>query len=156
MGCDIWLYAEVKYGDMWYPAVSKRHDLYGANAPNNTNYVRYEYEDLGDVFNWPNARCCVVFAALADVRNSGDITPVSLPRGLPANMNPLFRAYGESDIYFGDHSRSWLTLGELRAYDWSVLEDDGYVFDGSWMDENMEELGAYRADDHRFVFGFDS
>lgn len=50
-------------------------------------------------------RCYEVFAHLAGVRNSHDITPISSPRGLPPGV--------DDDIYFGDHSYSWLLAKEI-------------------------------------------
>jgi hypothetical protein len=55
---------------------------------------------------------------LADVRNGtwGDpLKPISEPRGLPKDIDPVV----VDDFEFGDHSQSWLTLAELQAYDWT-------------------------------------
>lgn len=77
------------------------------------------------------------FAVLANVRNgygfagmdTGEaIQPISEPRGLPEDMSAELRAkleacesndFLEEDeyIWLGDHSHSWVTLGELLQYD---------------------------------------
>lgn len=62
------------------------------------------------------------FAVLANVRNgtgfagcvtSEKFTPISDPRGLPSDRTALKRKWE-----LGDHSFSWVTLGELLSYDW--------------------------------------
>lgn len=53
----------------------------------------------------------VLFGILAGVRY-GDVQPIASPRGLPADRDR------SADYYEGDHSYSYLTLAELRAFDW--------------------------------------
>lgn len=59
-----------------------------------------------------------LFAILAGVRGGGEITPIAEPRGLPTDLDPRPFADDECEPY-GDHSFSWLTLAELRAFNWS-------------------------------------
>lgn len=75
-----------------------------------------------------------VFSVLADVRNDGYVTPICQPRGLPDDRHVLLRKdedcpeEGEQDYDYGDHSHSWLTLAELRAYDWKqIVRDEGFL-----------------------------
>ncbi len=72
---------------------------------------------------------------------AGFLTPVAEPRGLPTDLDRACRtsldddgsvnddSYGAGyDDEFGDHSYSWLTLGELRAYDWErPIADSGLI-----------------------------
>jgi hypothetical protein len=75
------------------------------------------YEDEGPIEDGRNYR---VFAMLAGVRNGfgfagvethEPLTPISEPRGLPEGVEE------SDDIWFGDHSFSWLTLTEILAWD---------------------------------------
>jgi hypothetical protein len=88
-----------------------------------------------------NTRNYRVFAALADVRNSygfagaathAAIVPISQPRGLPDDRT---KGYGEdAEFEFGDHSLSWLTLGEIA--EWS-----------GW-DQELREVGWVNRDQY--------
>lgn len=63
-----------------------------------------------------------LFAVLANVRNYCLAEPISQPRGLPDDVSTMVRRWSEYD---DDelHSHSWLSLAELRAYDWSQRPD---------------------------------
>ena len=106
MGTDIHIFAETFADEKWH--------LADVDLPEYRNY-------------W-------AFAVLADVRNGygfagfdkGDpITPISQPRGLPDDLSQGLRAPPDPDeedfsregIWLGNHSFSWVTLGELLAYD---------------------------------------
>ena len=75
------------------------------------------------------------FALLADVRNgtglggcdTGDgFVPISKPKGLPK---------GRRSGSFGDHSFSWLTLKEMKEYDWNrVTKHRGYVSEKQYLE----------------------
>jgi hypothetical protein len=84
MGCDIHVIAERRYGDDW---------------------ERISFSP----FDW---RSYNMFAFLAGVRNYSAITPISEPRGLPADFDR------DGDPYVGDHSFSWLSVEELEAFDY--------------------------------------
>ncbi len=102
MGCDIHPYAEVYENGKW-----ERADV---EVPDDRNY-------------W-------TFGILANVRNgygfagvdTGDaVRPISEPRGLPDDRATFDTdgkyEYGDKAyVWFGDHSFSWLTLAELKAY----------------------------------------
>jgi hypothetical protein len=108
----------------------------------------------------PIRRNYELFGILAGVQ--GTRVPISLPRGLPVDYDQMDRTSADPDDYldsddgggpdeFGDHSRSWLTLAELRAYDWAELVYGSCVEFVAWI-RQQERTG----DDLRIVFGFDS
>lgn len=90
MGCDIHVHTEVKINGQWHHY----------NAPEvNRNYA--------------------LFAYMANVRNYGDITPISEPKGLPDDVS--FMVQFDSDRWGDDgHSHSYLTADEI------VLVDEFY------------------------------
>jgi len=102
MGCDIHFFVEVKQADgTWKWVKDKDKPFYDGR-----NY------DL--------------FAILADVRNghgfagskTGDgFNPISDPRGLPTDASSEVREKAED---WGDdgHSHSYLSVAELRSFDW--------------------------------------
>ena len=75
-------------------------------------------------FNWTlgtpdiyHARNYNFFAILANVRNNGQITPISGERGLPINVSPEAKAAYEE--WGADaHSPSHVTYSELLTYSW--------------------------------------
>jgi hypothetical protein len=75
-----------------------------------------------------------LFGILAGVRR--DHEPIVPQRGLPPDLDPrsVTRESHHGDSYyetghdFGDHSFSWLTLTELRGYNWDTrLIDEGCI-----------------------------
>ena len=90
-------------------------------------------------------RCYDVFAILADVRNgygfagcyTGEgFNPISEPKGLPTDCkyDRVNYSYDDDYLYLGDHSFSWLTLRELKEYDYDqetvlsgVLSEQEYI-----------------------------
>src|SRR5690242_3365923 len=65
------------------------------------------------------------YAFLAGVRNVWGLTPISQPRGLPADLSAAARAlYGEPGRRAAWHSASWLTLAELDAFDYDATFED--------------------------------
>ena len=129
MGCDIHMYCEVrtkKHG--WAKVgrifknpyfergrrISVESDNYIQNAPTTDQpYCGRNYD---------------LFALLADVRNSGRITPIADPRGMPSDLSPemqgIVRRYGRDA-----HSHSYFTLAELLAVPWktNIVKHTGYV-----------------------------
>lgn len=100
MGCDIHMAVERfdTYANKWRCVV--KHD----GAYGNRNYV--------------------LFAVLAGVRNRQGIKPLSEPRGLPEDVSTEARRSAMN----GDHSHSWLTLAEVRAYNWDAgFSESGLV-----------------------------
>ena len=85
MGCDIHGFLEVKIDGTWH--------VYG---------------------NPKIARDYYLFAQLAGVRNYDNITPISVPRGLPEDCSVVVQK--ESDRWADDgHSHSWVTMAELAT-----------------------------------------
>lgn len=137
MGCDIYLYTEVKTVYGWRDKT--------LCVPSNLYDSGYEYIDF-----W-NGRNYKLFALLADVRNYEDIKPISLPRGLPADLSDgLKREFDELDR----HSCSWYLLSELLNFDWSK-----YEFLETWQ-ESLEFIrqihNNFSTEKIRIVFGFGS
>lgn len=62
-----------------------------------------------EVFELP---CYPIYAAMADVRNYFSITPVSQPRGLPADASEWARDFHES--YSDDFAFTWLSPAEYH------------------------------------------
>lgn len=153
MGCDIHLYVERKVDGKW---VAVKEPV-------------SRYED--DSYQWDFSRSYRSFALLADVRNGGDVTPLSAPRGIPADVSDevlteyvegdldaatiaRYRAYGSHDTRLGLscpdwHSASTFTLAELGAV---ALGDTHPV---AVLREGLKALGT-TPDDVRIVFWFDN
>lgn len=139
MGCDIHIAVQVKNNDEWFTII---HPM-GA-------------------YNCRNYR---LFAILAGVRNAFDIIPISQPKGLPEG----FIEQEHYPFWIGDHSFSFLTLQEIKNYDWGKKLKFGEIEEEStykeicgsffeWLDGLKEFTRLdYTPDDHlRLVFGFDS
>jgi hypothetical protein len=129
---------------------------------------RGEYPDGEKWIDWRAAgevdigRNYEMFAALAGVRNSLNLIPVSEPKGLPGwdgvepsgrwhnwgfrkdEPNVFFQAYYEH--WHGDaHSASWLTLAELKAYDTTQEIDDPSVIVGRSEDGRVLATAGWSA-----------
>jgi hypothetical protein len=93
-----------------------------------------------------------VFGFLADVRNYSRVGPIAPRRGFPKDASGTVRdAYDYWD--YDAHSASWLTLEELRAFDYDASCEDRRVtkqigpntFDGGCTCEPREgEMMTYR------------
>ncbi|QLQ28483.1 MAG: hypothetical protein HZT39_09650 [Pseudoxanthomonas sp.] len=111
-----------------------------------------------------------LFAALAGVRNGigfagvfthDAITPIAEPRGLPDD-NVAYP--NEGDVWFGDHTFSWLSFPEITSWDgWDKpLSDAPTIPLRERCDAFMKWLAWQEArqfvapEDVRIVFGFDS
>jgi hypothetical protein len=114
-----------------------------------------------------------LFSMLAGVRNSYDIEPIALPRGLPSDFDfdddayhPVVSALhicsrrrgwledGEPlAVEMGDHSFTWLGSTEMLSYaarlSGDLKAETSYFFD------EIARLVAEHGD-VRFVFGFDN
>lgn len=67
-----------------------------------------------------------VFGFLADVRNYSEVPPLAPRRGLPADASEAVKEDCES--WSGDgHSHSWLSLGELLAFNYDATFEDRRV-----------------------------
>lgn len=103
MGCDIHMHAEVRGSDgKWEPVFPKSPHSY------------WDEDRYPRVYDGRNYR---LFALLAGVRNDCGVTPIDLPRGKPDDLSEAYES--EFDSYFGDHSFSWLLLGELLRHDYT-------------------------------------
>lgn len=148
MGCDIHLIVQARRDGVW-------EDIDPGPQIE---------DDYGDTFWEPGYY--PTFALLADVRNdpSWDITPISTPRGIPADFECDDFRYDKGgpgigvrlvgDVErngkdLGEHNHSWVTLAELKA----VPEDQRWALPEAWIPE-LEKFGD--PDDVRLVFGFDS
>lgn len=98
MGCDIHIWAERRDADRF--EVVRDVTFTGGSAP----------------FDW---RSYAMFGFLAGVRNYSAITPLSEPRGLPADASVDAREGLE-----GTHSESWLGVDELLKCDYNSLIED--------------------------------
>ena len=123
MGCDIHLYTEklIEWDNkkFWWCI-----DYFQLN----------EYKLLDDELSgWNhisiyNDRDYDLFAALADVRNYGYVTPICQPRGLPDDVSKAVKI--KSDEWGIDgHSHSWLTAKELFDYQkkYSTTKQSGMI-----------------------------
>lgn len=118
MGCDIHLCVEKKIDGKW-KSMDKWIKEDDTDNSKDYQYVKYDDEFYG-------GRSYNLFAILADVRNgygfagcdTGDgFKPISYPKGIPKDVTPEVSKYFEN--WGGDgHSHSWLTLKELKDYDW--------------------------------------
>ena len=101
MGTDIYLTVELRQEDGRWRAVRPPGD------PRD--------DDGGLCWDWDFGRSYACFAVLADVRNGlpedGFFNPISEPRGLPEDRDPVDEDYGE-------YGQSWLLLPEILTYDW--------------------------------------
>ena len=93
------------------------------------------------------------FSHLAGVRGDCD-SPLAARRGLPDG----FMRYQESCLS-GEHSASWCTLAEMKAYDTSGMDEDyGLPAWKRWIEygEFMAKHFGKSDEEIRFVFDFDS
>lgn len=166
MGCDIHIWAEVKkrYGNPDYRPgweVVGHEFPYEYYRPGETSVVLVS----GDEPDWEsnrsmtmepyNGRNYVLFAILADVRNGFGIEPITAPRGIPEDASAFYKR--EVEKWGADgHSHSWLTLDELRRFDWGKDADSV----GYFLTETMPRLEAIEKRDDveemRLVFFFDN
>lgn len=113
MGCDIYIYAEVRskgVGDNALTCWQKVGDVFDS--------------DLGKTDQPYKGRNYDLFGILADVRNgvgfagcdTGDgFKPIDEQRGIPKDASPEIKSMSECVDW---HSHSYLTLKELLDYDW--------------------------------------
>ncbi|MFC4455219.1 hypothetical protein [Deinococcus sonorensis] len=87
MGSDIHAHVQRRHGEQWHDTPLT--------------------EDASEVLHQRNYP---LFAALAGIRNSYGVMPISTPRGYPADLN--------ASVHFGE--ASWVTLTELQDYAWTA------------------------------------
>lgn len=112
MGTDIHMLVEEHVGDLWVPLA----------VPEDWPQPSWWEPSYGR--DWYADRNYDLFAILADVRNGRGFAgietgsgwrPISVPRGLPADVH---RETRDGDL--GDHSLTWLHLSEILDYPWDV------------------------------------
>lgn len=133
-------------------------------------YCAVERRDASGQWNFAGplyiGRSYALFDVLAGAGGSSRRTPIAPARGLPADLDPESGTDDDREGYFGgddfgERFQSWLTLAELRSYDWTTLisehEDPGVHHNKSacvrfvdWMQQ--QDAPEY---DLRIVFGFD-
>ncbi len=123
MGCDIHIQIERRVNGKW-ERVPWRDTYRFAGAP----FWESGQLLMPEGFDGRNYN---LFGVLADVRNGtwGEpVTPISQPRGFPADMVDPLPEDGDDAYRLGDHSYSWLSLAEIDAYDWTApLKMRGWV-----------------------------
>ncbi len=153
MGCDIWTSAQARGPDgKWVECAGD-----------------YQKGKFCMPFDW---RQYGMFAFLAGVRNRWNVPTIAPPRGLPDDMpdeyGPICASIDDDepfkrDNWIGDHSFTWLTVGELVSFDYNQTfpspEKGGTItslreFLGPDFFLDLEALKASGAE--RVVMGFDS
>jgi hypothetical protein len=141
MGCDIHAHVEIKIGGQWH---------------------HYRHPNVN--------RRYVLFARMADVRNSAGVQPIAQPRGLP--QDATFTTRFDHDRMDSDaFSESWLSAEEVAGLeDWirngaeygypcanySVEDDFGYIFGNGWEIKKFPNDYPEQLEDVRLVFWFDN
>lgn len=140
MGCDIHLYVEKRN-----VTTRQWEAVKGVNEPeieetlgiienckargSSTDYWERRLEELrtGTTdFIW-EGRHYLLFEVLAGVRAGHEILPISPPKGLPEDISP---EANESTNGWGcdGHSHSYLSVSELKAYNWDqMITREGWV-----------------------------
>ncbi|MBY9077166.1 hypothetical protein KIH86_09370 [Paenibacillus sp. HN-1] len=138
MGCDIHLLVEKKIDGKWQA-------VKGVNEPEieeckgyiekckergqSAAYSERRLEELrqGTYDYLYEGRHYLLFEVLAGVRAGHDLVPVAVPKGLPEDISPEAKESTEGWGADG-HSHSWLTAGELNAYNWDqTITREGWV-----------------------------
>lgn len=136
MGCDIHAHIELKVNGKW------------------------EHYSCPLLKRW-----YALFARIANVRNDGSIEPISLPRGLPDDLNIVTKL--EADSWKGDgHHYTWLNkdeLNELIKWAEDRMGNDGWSFQHEQMGYlNGNDFLQYAEshpkefEDVRFICWFDN
>lgn len=147
MGCDIHLIAQHHTDHGWVTLPAACGHEY-ARTPGQC----WRCDGTGlDQFGWWSDRNYALFSALAGVRRYSDTAPPFVePRGYPDDFNPA-----DIDDYDKYHSASWLTLEEVRAFDWFGRFPQPAYMPRPFLDR-MEDLRAVTDKPVRIVFAFDN
>lgn len=135
MGCDINAHIEIKYDGGW---------------------MYYAPMDI-----W---RSYWLFTLMAGVRDTGEIEPIVMPRGLPEDISPMTRIHREHYGVDG-HSDSWLSSEEMTRVIEAAKEnlihannigDAVYLFGTTLNGWQIDREHLPKAlEDWRIVFWFD-
>lgn len=160
MGCDVHMYVEKKNNTkrpnmengkifapvhVFKPWVAVKGinqwdiDMYNRRLEKdneNEHYVKMlEEAKKGCYADWVyDGRNYALFAMLAGVRNRCDFVQISDTKGVPSNMSDTVK--NEYEEWYGDaHSASWLTLRELKEFNWNqTTKHQGYIPLSSYAD----------------------
>jgi hypothetical protein len=125
MGCDIHIVIQCQEPDGAWQNVPWQSDLSWTNKDYRDKHFKADVPVAPDAFDSRNYNN---FAILADVRNGHGFAGIKTGEGWPsiAPHRGLPEGVAEPDDYsLGDHSFTWVSLDELKAFDW-----DGTV---SWL-----------------------
>lgn len=139
MGCDIHMFVETRQPDgSWATADTWYED---EDEPGRKTVYQWGpglKREAGPIYSGRNYD---LFAILANVRNgsgfagvdTGDgFIPIAMPRGVPEDACPEYKAEVEQWGCDG-HSHSYLTLAEVLAYDWTqTTAHRGWVSPVEW------------------------
>ena len=125
MGCDIHLYQEKRVNGKWVAAdkweiereegVESEHVPYETRLYSNRNYRLFAV--LAGVRNG---------VGFAGVKTSDPVIPMALPRGVPDDACPEYKAEVERWGQDG-HSHSWLTLHDIMSYPFKHAKKTGVM-----------------------------
>ncbi|MFT5708001.1 MAG: hypothetical protein ACI9ES_002303 [Oceanospirillaceae bacterium] len=124
MGCDIHMFCEEQV------TISGKTEWRSADHFKRNHYFGID-EDEGEkeleVVELCGSRNYSMFTALCGVRDYTDKSPkISAPKGLPDDVTDFVRKESD-DIYSDGHSRSYVTLAEVKAF---VDKNDPVKFSG--------------------------
>ena len=168
MGCDIHLFVEVRKDGKWeavkdidkialWQAQENLKDFENLDEGEVSGYTEMDFIERVEQESRPkymflyNGRNYNLFSMLADVRNGYKcngklymITPISEPRGVPADASTAYKEYVEEWGADG-HSHSYFTLAELDTPYWLGTERfGGYVTPESFKAHmDGERFGSY-------------
>lgn len=130
MGCDIHLFVEKKVNGVWKalkginePKVERIRSAWiswlGEDREVTGRLEHWLKEEREGTYNFISInRNYLLFAVLADVRNSYGIEPIHRPRGLPSDVSAVVKE--QADNWGEDaHDHSYLTIKELAEFDWN-------------------------------------
>lgn len=116
------LYAELWKDNQWEP-IPKPKRSKGKSLPARAQSLGAQYELFAaligyhhhslDFFDWHTEK----------------IVPLSEPRGLPKDMNPVYKEYFENNSVGIEHHFTWFMVQEVIEYDWDkkFLPCTGYI-----------------------------
>ncbi len=168
MGADIHFYVERKTSSNKYEGPrdisedrNTKIDEIIEGIPPTERWVSADKWEIEDGYNWDipyeerfySVRNYYLFAILADVRNSGYVTPLEQPRGIPDDCSMAY-SYIIKKWGSDSHSHSYFTLEELLKVDWSIY-NELYL---SRFIETIERMKTVDTDPNkvRCVFFFDN
>lgn len=161
MGCDIHLFAEIKPKKTLLDRIFRKKTKWSCADLVTPNEDYPEYSKMPFDISYKNrfytgGRNYNLFSALANVRSEHflqKVEPISYPKGVPKDVSEFVK--DKIEEYGSDgHSHSYLSLQELRSYDfspWGKTCDD-FICE---VIPKMENL-LNKNEDVRIVFFFDN